>query len=163
MNAEPDYLGRVVDPACKPISGPSPGMARRPRKGAVSLACQFWRHDATPQLSHAAQAAWCYLWSLAIANDRRECWPSKRTIAERLGCSRRRVQMAMSELVAAGYLRLIRRGSNLGERRANRWRLTLPKGDGNRTGKGRTGCATEQELGAHRLREMGAPAAPYVG
>ena len=91
----------------------------------LKLTNRFWSHSMTPGLSHAAQAVWCYLWSLADGRGR--CYPSQLRIAERVGCSRRYTRQLIRELRGRGYLAVVSRGTNKGRNRANLYRIRLPK------------------------------------
>jgi hypothetical protein len=44
------------------------------------------------------------------SNDTWDCWPSRETLALRLGCSRRTITRLLSELVALGELRVVPKG-----------------------------------------------------
>lgn len=103
--------------------------ARKPGKASYRFrfVMRFWKHPATPLLSHAAQVAWLYCW--ALADPQGECFPSLARIAKRIGCSRRHAKRAVRELRQRGYLDVLKVGSNRGEHRANRYKLTLPDGD----------------------------------
>lgn len=92
------------------------------------LMVRFWQHPATAELSHAAKAAWCYLWTLA--DGARTCYPSKRRISRRLGCSERYVKNLVAELVGTGFLSVLKRGSNQGQKRANTYQIRLPGASG---------------------------------
>jgi hypothetical protein len=126
--APEDYIGRVIRP-CEPSAPPE---ARRAKaKGTARkrfrLFNRFWRHPATPTLSHAEQAAWCYLW--ALADVRGLCFPSYARIAQRLGCNKRHARRLVARLLAAGFVVLVSRGSAR-RRQANCYRLVFPKARG---------------------------------
>lgn len=57
------------------------------------------------------------------ANDALECWPSETTIARSIGCSERSVRTYVANLIAAGFVELVRGG---GRGLSNRYRLNLP-------------------------------------
>jgi hypothetical protein len=51
------------------------------------------------------------------------CWPAMKTIAREIGCTERSVQNHLAELIAAGFVELVRGG---GRGLSNRYRLNLP-------------------------------------
>lgn len=89
------------------------------------LMTRFWRHPKTSKLSSSAQAAWCYLWTLA--DGKRTCFPSINRIARRLGLARRRTQGCMAELKSAGFVAVLREGNNTGGARARVYQIRVPQ------------------------------------
>ena len=51
------------------------------------------------------------------------CWPAMKTIGREIGCTERSVQNYLAELIAAGFVELVRGG---GRGLSNRYRLNLP-------------------------------------
>lgn len=89
------------------------------------LMVRFWQHPATAELSHAAQAAWCALWT--YANAQGTCYPSIAKISRRLGCSRIYARKLVKRLKAAGYIEVATGGTNSNGKRANTYRIRLPE------------------------------------
>lgn len=123
MNFDDDGILRVQLPAPKPKASKPKGKRAGTPSGRFRLINRFWKHPDTPGLSHAAQALWCYLW--ALADRKRECYPSNARIARRLGCCTRYAQARIRELVSGEYLAIVRPGRSR-NRQANLYRLRLP-------------------------------------
>lgn len=123
------YIGTAVAPPGT-RSTASAKEGKRSRSGKPNtrfrLMSRFWEHLKTPELSHVAQAVWCYLWMLSDAA--RRCYPSNSRIGRKVGCSDRHARRAIGELVAAGFVKVVTAGSNKGTNRANVYEITLPAG-----------------------------------
>ncbi len=124
LDDESAYVGLRLGPP--PATADPPDKADRkrttgPARRRFRLLRRFWRCPATPGLSTAAVAVWCYLWFLA--DPAGQCHPSLSRIGALVGISRRHAQRAIAELRAAGFLVVIVKGSNTGENRANVYKI----------------------------------------
>lgn len=129
-----DYIGRTLTPPTIEVGKSKPKQAGKPGqpKSRFRLLARFWQHPATADLSHGAQAAWCYLWFLS--GGKQTCFPSIKRIGVRLGCCRRHARRATRELERAGFISVIFGGTSKGKKLANVYKLTIPGGQKAETG-----------------------------
>jgi hypothetical protein len=99
----------------------------------MSIKIMSWVLDYSP---YEGKARLIHVVLADHANDEGLCWPSQKTIAHRAGCSVEHVRVTIKQMVADGFVSIIRASTREGQ--THQYRLTVPKSLGvpKSTGKG---------------------------
>jgi hypothetical protein len=99
----------------KPTSAPKPKSSRNRQKSPLLHKVTGWNRfldnlkTQKPRLHPLSVAVWCWLWR---GERRGFVRSSERRLAERFGVSRNSIRARIQDLVAAGFLTVVRRGSH---------------------------------------------------